>query len=70
MFTSKVIVVLDHMTMVTRVMSNGLLEQLNMMWCHVMSKTTMCDVHMDISDVNYINLKYLFKKFHCKFSNL
>jgi hypothetical protein len=46
MFTSKAIVVLNHMTMVTRIMSNG--EQLNMMWCHVMSKTTMCDVHMDL----------------------
>jgi len=48
MFTSKAIVVLNHITMITRVMSNGLLEQLNMMWCHVMSKTTMCDVHVDL----------------------
>jgi hypothetical protein len=47
MFTSTTIVVF-HMIMVTRVMSNGLLEQLNMMLCHVMSKTTMCNVHMDL----------------------
>ncbi len=36
------------MTMVTEVMLDSLLKQLNITWCHVVFKTTMCNVHMDL----------------------
>ncbi len=36
------------MIMVTKVMLCNLLKQLNITWCHVVFKTTMCNVHMDL----------------------
>jgi hypothetical protein len=41
--------------MVTRVVFNSLLKQFNMTWCQVVSKTTMCNVHMDLQ----LKLKYV-----------
>jgi hypothetical protein len=36
------------MSMVTRVLLNNLLKKLNMTYCQVMFKTTVCNVHMDL----------------------
>jgi len=41
--------------MVIRVMLDNLLKQLNMTWCQVVSKTTMCNFHMDLQ----LKLKYV-----------
>ncbi len=36
------------MSMVIRVMSDGLFKQPNMTWCHIVSKTIVCNVHVDV----------------------
>jgi hypothetical protein len=36
------------MTMVIKVMLDSLFKQLNMAWCQVVSKTIMCNVHVDL----------------------
>jgi hypothetical protein len=36
------------MTMVTKIMLHNLFNQLNMTWCQVLSKTIMCNDHMDL----------------------
>ncbi len=36
------------MTMVNRVMPYNLFKQLNIMWCHVISKTIICNDHVDL----------------------
>jgi ribosome-associated toxin RatA of RatAB toxin-antitoxin module len=36
------------MFMITKVMLDNLFEQFSMTWYHVMSKITMCNVHLDL----------------------
>jgi hypothetical protein len=47
--------------MVIRVMLDGLFKQLNMTWCRVVYKTTMCNVHVDGCTLKikiYIHLRH------------
>jgi hypothetical protein len=43
------------MTMVIKVMPENLFKQPNMTWSHVVSKTIMCNVHVDL----HIKYKYV-----------
>jgi hypothetical protein len=47
--------------MVIKVTPDGLFKQLNMTWCHVVSKITMGNVHVDV----HLKQKYILIKTQC-----